>query len=422
MIKYKNLKDNRLSIFKNILINNNIITAYYVLFPFNYSIMDMNSAGRHIDQLYNSISNLYSSLGEIKMSMFKLKNIVSREETISSIIKTVRMYDDDYNDMPIEYKRFIKNITRDFSILAIQIDVKNSFDIEKEDFKSIIKGIIDNFITENFSMNNVKINQEAVLSQNLRIRNILQRYAVPADSKLVMNIYINSLFPSYNLVYNNYLVDKSTPILGGVQQEIIPHLGWFEMSNSGIISFGGIPRTTYGSIITILEFPEQIMTENFNINMPGLHVNMHLLPKDKAMLKLKRMRADVKQELEEADEANATDTDIDENVELAQRAIDDLRRGRIATELDANILVIANSLEELERKKKHVISVLSDISVVCSIHPDQGKAFVDSFIKNNPKDYYHLLDLQFALSFQIDDGVLVGDQDSRFASPVIGVS
>lgn len=421
MISYKNIKENKLSIFKNMFINNNSVTAYYVLYPYNYNIMDLSSAERHIEKLYNVLSNLHSSLGEVKLSIFKLKNIVSKEETIASIVKTVRMYDKNYTDMPEEYKKYIKNISKDYSILAVNIDIKNNFDIENQNLKSIIKEIIDNFINENFSMNSANIDEDSISSQNLRIKNILSRYAVPANQKLIMNIYINSLFPSYNLIYNDYMIENSSTILSNIKQEIIPHLGWFEMSNSGIVALGGTPRLTYGCVLSILEFPEQIRSENFNINMPGLHVNMHLLPKDKALLKFKRMRADVKQEVEEADVANTSDSDVDEDLDLVQKAIRDVRKGRVVTEVDANILVIANSKEELDKKKKHIISVLSDINVVCSIHENQAKAFINSFVKNKPTNYGHIMDLQYALSFQLDHGILVGDGDSKYAAPVIGI-
>ena len=422
MIKYKVSREDKVSIFKNILINNGNVTAYYVLYPYNYNIMDVASAGKHIERLYNVLSNLYQSLGEIKISMFKLKNIVSKQETIDNIVKTVKMYNKDYTDMPPEYKKFIKNITRDFSILAIDIDAKNSFDIESQSLKEIFKSSIDNFINENFSMNVSNINEEVISSQNVRMRNILSRYAVPANEKLVMNIYINSLFPSYNLVYNNYMLSHADTILSNVKQEIIPHLGWFEMTNSGISDFGGQPRTTYGSILTILEFPERINSENFNIPISGMHVNMHLLPKDKALLRFKRMRASANEELDEAFQVQTTDSDIDEDVALIQRAIDQVRKGRITCDLDANILITADTVEELDKKKKHIVSILSDINIVASISSNQAKCFIDSFVKNKPSNYYHTTDLQYAISFQLDDGVLVGDQDSKFGAPVIGIS
>lgn len=239
------------------------------------------------------------------------------------------MYKKDYNDMPEEHKKYIKNISRDFSILAVTIDIKNNFDIENQNLKSIIKNSIDNFVRENFSSKIVNVDEKTLDHQNIRIKNILMRYAVPANSKLVMNIYINSLFPSYNLIYNDYFIINSEAILAGVRQDIVPYLGWFEMSNSGIAEFGGTPRVTYGSILTILEFPEAIMSSNFNISNPGLCINMNLLSKEDALLKFKRMRADVSQEVDEAYDAENNDSDINENLSLVQKAIKEILKGRI---------------------------------------------------------------------------------------------
>lgn len=424
MIPYKIIKNNRVSIHKNLLINGNNITAYYVVFPYNYGVLDLPSAERHISKLYNAFSNLYSSFGEVKMSMFKLKNIISKEETIDSITKTIKMYSKTYESFPKEYERFIKNIQRNFTILAIDIDVKHNYDIETQNLKTVIKSLFDNFIQTNFSASQLDIDLDALTMQNKRIQNSLQRYAVPANEKLVMNIFVNSVFPSYNLVYNDYMIDHNSTILSNIKQEIIPHLGWFEMTNSGISDFGATPRTTYGAMMTILEFPESIYSENFNIFCPGLKVNMNLLPKDKATLRFKRMRADVNQEMEEAVVANTSDSDIDEVYDLVQYALESIRKGRIVTEVDANILVTADTKEELDRKKKYIMSIMSDAGIVCSIAENQGKTFVNSMIKNRPalNAYYHIMDLQYALSFQVDGGTYVGDQDSKFAAPVIGIS
>lgn len=421
MIGYRNMLDNKLAILDNMFVNNGNVTAYYLLHPYNYHVFDLASAERHLNRLYTNINTLYGSLGEMQISLFKLRSIVSKEETVQQIVQTVRMYKKDYSGFPEQYRKYIKNIARDYTVLAIVIDVKDTVNVEDESAFGMLKRLFTNFVQENFSPVVATVDKSAVRAQNTRIRNSLQRYAVPASSKLVMNIYINSLFPSYNLVYNDYLVKHSAPILSGIQQEIIPHLGWFEMSNSGIVSFGAKPRTTYGSVLTILEFPESIYSENFNISLPGLHVNMHLLPKGKALLKFKRMRASAMLEEEEAAVADAQDSDVGEDVSLVQRALHSIRQGRIATEVDANILVVADTKEELERKKKHVISVLSDVNVVCSIASNQARTFIDSFVKNRPRNFYHIMDLQYALAFQLDDGIMLGDQDSGFAAPVIGV-
>lgn len=421
MIQPIKLKQNKIALFKNILINNDVITAYYIVTPYNYDVMSINSADKHVEKLYNAIDALYKSYGEIKLSMFKLNNIISKQETIDQIIETVRIYKKDYSDFPDEYKQFIKNITRDYTILAVNIDVKNTIDIENQNLKDIIKNSIDSFVETNFSLKQTRVNKEAISKQNIKIKNILQRFAIPASEKLVMNIFVNSIFPSYNLIYNGYLLDHKAEILNNIKQEIIPKVGWFEMTNSGIEDFGATPRTTYGSILTILEFPEAINSGDFNIYLRGLKVCMNLIPKEKALVKFKRMRAEILEEQEDSGDAGDRDSDINIQADLVQAAIDDLRAGRVSTELDANILVLADSKEELDKKKKNITAVLKDAHIVCSIAQDQGKTFVDSFIKNKPSSYYHLMDLQYALSFQIDQGVSIGDYDSKFAAPVIGI-
>lgn len=421
MINYSNTQENNITLFNNILINNGIITAYYVLFPYNYDIMDHKSIEKHVDRLYNVISNLYSLNGELKFSLFKLRNIISKEETINSIVNTIRQYKPEYNDLPDNYKKFINNMSKDFVILAINIDAKNNIDVEKQSILQIIKNAFDSSVKTVFSTNNNNIDENAIAQQNIRIKHTLQRYAVPANSKLVMNIYINSVFPSYNLIYNDYLLEHKAPILGNIKQEIIPHLGWFEMSNSGIEAFGANPRITYGSILTILEFPDAINSQNFNIALPGLHVNINALEKNKALLKFKRMRADIDEELNEVDQTGDIDSDIDKHSQMAQYAINNIKQGRIAADIDANFLVLADSEEELSKKKKHIISVLADVGMVVSIASNQASTFINSIVKHHPKEYYHTMDLQYALSFQIDNGIDIGDGNSKFAAPVIGI-
>lgn len=422
MIKYNVSHQNKLSIFKNIFINNGTVTAYYVLFPYNYEVFDLRSAERHINNLYTTISTIYSNMGEMKFSMFKLRNIVSKETTIENIIKTVNIYKKDYSEFPKEYQKYIKNITKDFSILAINIDAKNSIDIENQSIIAIMKQILDSFVKENFTVSHPGVNEDIIRMQNKNFANSLQNSAVPASSQLVMNIFINSVYPSYKLIYDDYIMKNSSSILSSIQQEIIPHLGWFEMSNSGIVAFGGEPRVTYGSILTILELPETINSENFNISMSGLNVNINIPTRQKALLKFKRMRAELEEEEGEAYDANTKDSDASENVSMLDAAIKDIKAGRVMAELDANILVLAENKDELEKKKKNIISILSKKDIVCSISDNQALTYVNSFIKRAPNfsKYIHLMDLQYAISFQLDSGAIAGDSWSEFASPVIG--
>jgi len=422
LVPYTKEHNGKVAIMDNILINNGYVTAYYLMYPYNYGVMDLKSAERHVDRIYAAMNTMYGTFGEMHMSMFNLHAIVSKEDTIKKIVETVGIYRKDYTSMPEGYQKYIRNISRDFTILAVRIDPKSAVDIENQSALNILKGMLENVIRDNLSTTVVSVDEAAMRKQSVRIRDSLQRYAVPASTRLVMNIYVNSIFPSYNLVYNDWMVEHSASILAGIRQEVIPHLGWFEMSNSGIVAFGGEPRVTYGSVLTITEFPESIYSENFNIAIPGMHVNMHLLPKTKAELKFKRIRADAKQEAEDATFAQTDDSDVDESVDLVQRALYSIRQGRIATEVDANILIVADTREDLESKKKHAISVLSDVNVVCTIAGNQARTWLQSFVRNRPLNgYYHTMDLQYALSFQMDAGLSCGDADSKYASPVIGI-
>ena len=193
----------------NILISDGHAVAYYVLFPFNYSVFDVQSAERHVNRLYTAISTLYGSTGDLQLSMFRIRNVVSREETIQRIVKTVQMYRKDYKELPEGYRRYIKNIARDFTILAVNLDTKGDVDVENQNAIQMLKSLFNDAVRENFSPSLVQVDESKLAYQNGRIRNSLQRYAVPVPPKLVMNIYVNGMYPSYNLVYGDAMLQNA---------------------------------------------------------------------------------------------------------------------------------------------------------------------------------------------------------------------
>lgn len=424
MIKYNTELDNRLGIYDNIFINGNTITAYYILFPFNYKIMDRGSISSHIEAIRTGISQVYSSLGEVKISIFNLTNIVSKNEVARRIVQTAVLYDKSYK-IPEEYKKYISSIREDFTILAVNIKNKDNIDFESDSAIKIAKDYVNNMMNTILSPSKVHYNIDKIKMQESKIRNTLQRYAIPASEKLVMNIYVNSVYPSYNLVYNNFMIENNEAILDSIKQEFIPHLGWFEMSNSGIVAFGADQRKTYGSVLTLLSMPDSIDTSSYNIAMTGMNLNMNLLDKNAALLKFKRHRAAAKEEVEDSEIAakgGFVDKDSRKSLSLADAAVKDITAGVIMTELDANILVMADSKESLDKKKKNIISCMADARIVCSIAKDQAKAYVNSFVKHMPEAYRHSVDLEYALAFQMDRGSIVGDSGSKFMSPIIGYS
>lgn len=424
LIPYSSKKRNRVSILKNVLINNGNITAYYVLYPFNYEVYDGQSADTHIQSIYSILSTLYHNLGEIKLSMFRISDIVSKQEVAEKIQETAGIYSSNFK-MTEEYRSYVKSFYQEYTILAIKLESGYNIDIETQSITESIKQVFDTTVNNVFKKISDSVNVESILSQNKNISHTLHDYAVPANEKLVMNIYMNSLYPSYDLVYNDEMLERTNKMLGWTQQEIIPHLGWFELSNSGIADFGATPKVSYCSILTIVELPDEVLIENFNIYVPGMKCNMKLLSKQDATLRFKRIRTDLKEELGDSLEVNDDadeDTDGGDSLGMAYDALKAIKNGRILTDYDLNILVVADSKEELDKKKKNIIASLGQINITARIAQNQAKTFIRSFIDGNPIDYHNTSDLLYALAFQIDSGTYVGDFDSNFASPVIGIS
>lgn len=424
LIPYSSKKRNRVSILKNVLINNGNITAYYILYPFNYEVYDGQSADTHIQSIYSILSTLYHNLGEIKLSMFRISDIVSKQEVAEKIQETAGIYSSNFK-MSEEYRSYVKSFYQEYTILAIKLESGYNIDIETQSITESIKQVFDTTVSNVFKKISDSVNVESILSQNKNISHTLHDYAVPANEKLVMNIYMNSLYPSYDLVYNDEMLERTNKMLGWAQQEIIPHLGWFELSNSGIADFGATPKVSYCSILTIVELPDEVLIENFNIYVPGMKCNMKLLSKQDATLRFKRIRTDLKEELGDSLEVNDDadeDTDGGDSLGMAYDALKAIKNGRILTDFDLNILIVADSKEELDKKKKNIIASLGQINITARIAQNQAKTFIRSFIDGNPIDYHNTSDLLYSLAFQIDSGTYVGDFDSNFASPVIGIS
>lgn len=420
-MKYlRNIKENNVSVVKNILFNNGTITAYYVINPFNYTIFNGESTEKHIQELYNVISNLQNNMKEVKLSIFNIDNIVRKAEVYDRLNSLALSYSK--KNLHPSAKNIITNIRKSYTILAVNIDILNKTDIENQTIASVIKGEISSYFAKAFSVGANFISVEEAMMQNSRIYNILQTICFPATEEIIMNIYMSRLYPSYNLLYTPYMIENSSDIMTYVSQELTPGIGYFEMSNSGLEDVVETDvKKTYGSVIDILNLPAAIESSMFNMNKHGMCVNLHLMPQEEALLKFKRMRSGIKEEGMESIESDDEDTDIAMTYVDAKNAIKEIKRGKVFCEADIKICVTTpESKEALNTKKKRLISELKSQKVVASIASNQAKQYVKSFIKHSPESYRHVGDLEFFLSFQMNNGSFAGDGDSVFPSPVIG--
>lgn len=415
---------------ENILVNNKIVTAMYIVDSLNYQTLNEAGIRSHIDRLESLATSLGTHRPGIKFSMFNVNKVLTPDDVKTNLIDTVRMWDPSYEGIPEVFDGFITKNAQTFTILAVNIETKNMNDIDTMTIKDVFRSLIDSAAQELFSFKNVKIDTQKLVEVERSIYDIVSNYGVRTSRELTFYSYVSSIFPSYEISYNtnSYVENNMAPILGAVKQEIKSHFGgYFEMSNVGVELFGLPAQVTYGSVVNILSMPKKINSDSFNMQINNLRINIKTLPRDKARLTMKRSRADIEFEEEQATEANLRQRDkeyLEDGIDLANEALDSIGQGKMICEMNASILVLAKSPQELKEKRQSIISSLADIDIVASPSLSQDTSFINNFVKMNlpNADYNHLCDIRYPLSFQIDKGVMVGDSDGKYHSPAIGTS
>lgn len=425
MPKVLSKKENKISIIgDNILYNNGVVTAFYIMPVENYKTMSKNGALSHIDSMTNMFTTLSTQRPGTKFSLCTLTKIITREDVYNNLLDTIHIYRPGA-DVPDIFKENIKDNNMEYCILAIDIDVNTVADIESASIKGMLSDAVGNLANQFFSLKQANVDIKKVLDIENNIYSIVSNYCSRCSRDLTFYRYISAMYPSYEISYNDnsFLKDDNlTPALGAIKQCIESKFGYFVMYNEGIDLFDLPPQETYGCILKIVSFPESIDSSNFNIMIPGLQINIETIPKDKAKLAIKRMRASIQFEKESAMVADAEDTStLDDNLGLAEFALQRIQDGQSIVNFDAQILVLGNTYEELKQKKQRIITMLADIGVLCSISFNQAEDFLNGYVKLKPSKYPHMADMRYPLSFQIDTGTIIGDSDDpKFAAPAIG--
>lgn len=417
--------ENKISIIgENILYNNGVVTAFYILPVENYKTLSKNGALRHIESMTNMFNTLSGQRPGTKFSLCTLTKVITKEDVYNNLLDTIHIYKPD-EDVPDIFKQNIKDNNIEYCILAVDIDVNTVADIENVSVMGMAKDMLNSAANKLFSIKNANIDVKKVLDIENNIYSIISNYCARCTKDLTFYRYMSAMYPSYEISYNNNSFlsnDNLTPALGAISQAIESKFGYFVMYNEGVDLFDLPVTETYGCILKIMNLPESIDSSNFNMFIPGLQINIETMPKDKAKVMIKRMRASIRYEQETAAIAGAEDTDMLEgNLDLAEFALQRLNEGETICNFDAQILVLGNTLEELKQKKQRIITMLADINVICSISFNQAEDFINGYVKLKPLKYPHMTDLKYPLSFQIDTGTIVGNgDDPKFAAPAIG--
>ena len=426
--KIVNIKDSGIKIIgDNILYCNGVITAYYILPLNNYTITSDTGVLVSIQNITNLLSGLANQRQDVKFSIQRFSKIIRKNDVISNLSDTIKLYAPTY-EIPQEFIKNLGNSVQDYCLLGVGIEEKDLMkNIEDATLKETAKDLLSNLANNLLNIGKNTLDEDKILQSENNIFSVLRSRCTRASRELVFYNYISKLYPCYNISYDKFSYineDNFSNILGSVTQTIEDNFGYFIMHNEGVDIFDLSPQDTYGCILTIKAFPDLIDSVNFSMDYPGMQVNIHTIPKEEALIQLKRIRASLKYEHEQGDLAGAEIEQLESTakaIAIATHAINNIEEQGVQTcEFIANILIIGLSLSDLRQNIQSVMSDLKDRNIIAAKSLTQARDFLDSYVKLNPKDYEHFTNLQFPLSFQLNRGALVGDSDGKFYVPLIG--
>lgn len=423
--KVTNLNRNNLRIIgDNILYNNGIITAYYIIPLTNYSTASPEGINNTVQELTNMITNLTTNNPSILFTIERIEKVIKAKDVIHNLIDTIKIYRPDYT-MPPEFTNNIQDDIQSYCLLGIDIQQSTITEVEELSIKDTIKAVTKSMANAFAGLANLKIDPEQILSIENNIYRTIKYKCLRATKELVFYNFVSKIFPCYEISYDklSYINENSfEDIMCAVTQTVSDNFGWFEMHNEGVDIFDLPIKTTYGCMLDVKSFPVQINTVNFPFDYPNTVTTIQCIKKEDAILKLKRTRSSDRYERDQAIEANAEEEQIEatqENINIATYAIQSIENGSIMCQFNTSLLVYAETKEQLKSRIASVITECKDRNILVSKSLTQALDFLNNYINKKPKQFDHMADLSFPLSFQQNAGATVGDTDGIW-SPAIG--
>lgn len=417
----------------NVLYNNGIITAFYIIPLTNYSTNSAAGINHNIIQLTNMIANLATTNPTISFTIERIEKTVRRKDVLENLINTIKIYRPDYT-MPLEFTNNVRDDIQTYCLLGIDIQQSNITDIEDYTIMDTAKALVKSMVNTFAGLKNLSADPEQILKLEDNIYKTINSKCTRATKELVFYNFVSKVFPCYEISYDrlSYINENNfESIMGAITQTVSDNFGWFEMHNEGMDLFGLEPQDTYGCMLNVQAFPPKIDSRNFPMDYPNTVTTIQCLKKEDAMLKLKRTRASDRYERDQAIESDAEFEAIEkiqDNIDIATRAIQDLESGEILCQFNTSILVYAETKEELKARVMSIITSCKDRNILVSKSLTQALDFLDNYINKKPKKFMHTAPLMFPLSFQQNAGATVGDTDGTFTksgqpiwSPAIGV-
>lgn len=417
----------------NVLYNNGIITAFYVIPMSNYSTNSPQGIHNAVEKLTNMITNLTTNNPTVSFTIERIEKTLKRKDVLRNLLNTIKIYRPEY-DMPPEFTTNVRDDIQSYCLLGIDIQQSTVTDVEDLTILDTAKALAKNMLNAFAGLGNMNADPEQILKLEENIFRTINHACVRASKELVFYNYVSRLFPCYEISYDalSYINEQTyEAIMGAVTQTITDNFGWFEMHNEGMDIFDLPPQTTYGCMLNVHAFPPKISTTSFPLTYPGVTTTIQCLKKEDAMLKLKRTRSSDRYERNQAIEAGAEIEQIEEtqnSIEIATRAIQDLEAGDVLCQYNTSILVYAESREELKSRVMSIITSSKDRNILVAKSLTQALDFMNNYVNRKPQKLIHMGPLMFPLSFQQNDGATVGDSEGLTTksgdpiwSPSIGV-
>ena len=422
-VKVTNINKNKLCIIgDNVLYNNGIITAFYIIPLTNYATNSDSGIEFAVKSLTNMITNLTTNNPNITFTIESIEKKIKRKDVIKNLLDTISIYRPDY-EMPLAFTKNIRDDDQTYCILGIDVQQSTVTDVEDKSIWETIKEVSKDTINKFTSLGNINVDPEQILKIEEDIYRTINSRCMRATKEVVFYTYVSKLFPNYIISYDkiSYINENNfEAIMGAVTQTVSDNFGWFELHNEGVDIFGLEPQTTYGCMLDIHSFPIKIDSCNFPLDCPGSVVTtIKCMKKEDATVKIKRIRAADRYEVNQAIEAGAEIEDIEatqENIDIATKAIQDLESGEILCEFNTSILIYATSREELKKNIMEVITSFKDRNILAAKSLTQAADFLNNYVNKKPKKFLHIAPLAFPLSFQQNSGATVGDIEDRTPS------
>ena len=409
----------------NILYNNGIIKAFYLLPTTNYATASMDGVLRSITELTNLLGGLASQRPEITFTIERVEKLIRAKDVKANLLESIKIYRDEY-ELPPEFSANIRDDIQSYSLLAVDIQQSEMADVEDLSLLGTAKELLKSMIAGMTGLGNLKMDPQKILDIEKNIFMAIRHKCTRASRELVFYNYVSKVFPCYEISYDalSFINENNFErIMGAVTQTVTDNFGYFEMHNDGIDLFGLPQQTTYGCMLDIKSFPRKIASANFPMDYPGCVTTIKTMKKDDAALKLKRTRSSDRYEANQAEEFGAEEEQMEEletSIAIATHALSEIERGETMCQFSCNILVTGLDRDELKQKIARINSDCKDRDILVSKSLTQAVDFLDNYLNMKPRKYDHFSSLQFPLSFQQNNGSIVGDAGTSVFSPSIG--